>query len=317
MSPWAKFFVTLFFGMFGIHKFAEREIGPGLAYLFTAGLFGVGWLYDTVCSLAAALQSSGHSSAPAANKSATVQSAAPAVQAPLKPKTLTDNSKARKAYLQERQRQFSAQLDALERVPIGTDGRKGTIRMLDVDDLHFSTVTTRSKLSNLGNYVAIDIETSGLRVTMPILEVSAVRFDDFQPVAAYTTLIDPGKPIPSEATQVNGITDDMVCGCPTIWQIVPSLNAFVGGRPIVGHNLRFDLRFLYRYGFDIAEKQKLFDTLILGRRIVPRSDTENYKLVSLCGYYGIDYFGAHRSLADAYVTGQLFELLAKERTSIE
>lgn len=66
MSPWAKFFVTLFFGMFGIHKFAEREIGPGLAYLFTAGLFGVGWLYDTVCSLAAALQSSGHSSAPAA-----------------------------------------------------------------------------------------------------------------------------------------------------------------------------------------------------------------------------------------------------------
>ncbi|MFR8728157.1 MAG: TM2 domain-containing protein [Dysosmobacter sp.] len=85
MNPWAKFFVTLFFGMFGIHKFAERKIGPGLAYLFTAGLFGVGWLYDTVCSLAAALQSSGHSSAPAANKGATVQSAAPAVQAPLKP----------------------------------------------------------------------------------------------------------------------------------------------------------------------------------------------------------------------------------------
>lgn len=109
----------------------------------------------------------------------------------------------------------------------------------------------------------------------------------------------------------------MVSGCPTIWQIVPSLNAFVGGRPIVGHNLRFDLRFLYRYGFDIAEKQKLFDTLILGRRIVPRSDTENYKLVSLCRVLRVDYFGAHRSLADAYVTGQLSSCWQRSCTSVE
>lgn len=317
MNPWAKFFVTLFFGMFGVHKFAEREIGPGLAYLFTAGLFGVGWLYDTVCSLAAALQSSGQRSAPVAEQNLPVTEQPAAIQAPTaaapahyKYQAPADNTKLR-------QRRFAAQLAALERAPIGTDGRKGTIRMLDVDDLHFSTVTARSKLSNLGNYVSIDIETSGLRATTPILEVSAVRFENFQPMAAYTTLLDPGKPIPADATRINGITDDMVQGCPTIWQIIPSLNAFVSGWPIVGHNLRFDLRFLYRYGFDIAEKQKLFDTLILGRRIVPRSDTENYKLASLCDCYGINYFDAHRSLADAYVTGQLFELLAKERTSVE
>lgn len=42
------FFVCLFLGYFGIHKFIEKKTGMGVIYIFTVGLFGVGWIYDTV-----------------------------------------------------------------------------------------------------------------------------------------------------------------------------------------------------------------------------------------------------------------------------
>ena len=40
------FLITLFGGMFGLHKFLSGKIGMGLLYLCTLGLFGFGWLYD-------------------------------------------------------------------------------------------------------------------------------------------------------------------------------------------------------------------------------------------------------------------------------
>ena len=44
----SKFLITLFFGWSGAHKFMESKIGVGILYLFTFGLFGVGWIVDSV-----------------------------------------------------------------------------------------------------------------------------------------------------------------------------------------------------------------------------------------------------------------------------
>ncbi len=45
-SKWVSFLLCLFLGYFGAHKFYEGKTGMGLLYLFTIGLFGIGWLID-------------------------------------------------------------------------------------------------------------------------------------------------------------------------------------------------------------------------------------------------------------------------------
>ena len=43
--------VTFFVGAYGVHKFIEGKIGMGILYLFTGGLFGIGWIIDVVVAI--------------------------------------------------------------------------------------------------------------------------------------------------------------------------------------------------------------------------------------------------------------------------
>lgn len=46
-----KLVVVIIFGIFGVHKFIDKDIKMGLIYLFTGGLFGIGWIIDIIKSL--------------------------------------------------------------------------------------------------------------------------------------------------------------------------------------------------------------------------------------------------------------------------
>ena len=41
--------LCIFLGAGGIHRFYVGKIGTGLLYLFTGGLFGIGWIVDIIC----------------------------------------------------------------------------------------------------------------------------------------------------------------------------------------------------------------------------------------------------------------------------
>ena len=43
-----KLVLCIFLGVFGAHHFYERRFGLGILYLFTGGLFGIGWLFDCI-----------------------------------------------------------------------------------------------------------------------------------------------------------------------------------------------------------------------------------------------------------------------------
>lgn len=237
----------------------------------------------------------------------------------------------------ENNAEYKRKLDSIpSREVLVTDTKHSKLATSELDDLvKYSSVTAKTSADRLGNFVVIDTETTGLSSAKDgLVEVAAVRFEDWEPVEKWQTMINPGKPIPKEATDVNGITDDMVADAPTFEQVIDSLSEFVGSSALIGHNLPFDLKFLYRGGYDFAsQKRKYYDTCELAKKTLKQPkmkwdkeyeeyvindnypyDVENYKLVTLCDYYKLrDNIFAHRALSDAYSTGLLFERLVKER----
>lgn len=97
--------------------------------------------------------------------------------------------------------------------------------------------------------MAVDTETTGLNCMQnEIIEVGAVRFRSWEPVAEFNTLIRPRCHIPYNITCLTGISDAMVAGKPRFAEIIDDLMSFIGDDDIVGHNVCFDLGFLSHGG---------------------------------------------------------------------
>ena len=215
---------------------------------------------------------------------------------------------------------FRAEIEEIPSVDIVLSAEKYARRPVrDMPEVKFTNITKRTNPLSFITYVVVDVETTGLPLTSKIVEISAVRFEGYMPVEKFTTLINPERKIPEEATKINNITDEMVADAPKIWEVMPAFQKFVGSSPVVGHNLAFDLQFLYAYGFDLDNpKQRFYDTLQLAKTVLVRAnnnydndyDVENYKLGTVCNYYGIFLSDAHRSCSDCLATGKLFEKLA-------
>ena len=134
----------------------------------------------------------------------------------------------------------------------------------------------------------------------------------------FTTLVNPGMPIPFYASAVNGITDDMVAGSPCFEKAFADFLRFAGDAILVGHNIiRFDLQFLYRdaekyWGKTVGND--FVDTLEISRAYLPQ--LHHHTLGDLATHYGISTAGAHRALNDCRMNQIIFENLGKELEQI-
>jgi DNA polymerase-3 subunit epsilon len=168
---------------------------------------------------------------------------------------------------------------------------------------------------NMKNYVVIDLETTGLSPARDdIVELSAVRFKDFEPSDTYSTLVYPENGINYQASLVNGITEDMVEDAPRIDDVAGEFLDFVlKDRIVVGQNIDFDLRFLRSNGIVISrDRHDIYDTMHMARKHLCGGEVNNHKLGTLCKYYKIANKDAHRGVGDCTATGRLFAKLVCE-----
>ena len=103
------------------------------------------------------------------------------------------------------------------------------------------------------SYVVIDVETTGLDpVRDSLIEVAALKIQDFQMVDSYSSLINPGILISSFITELTGISNEQLSAAPEPVEVLDALKRFIGTDVVVEHNVNFDINFIY----DKCEKQK-------------------------------------------------------------
>ncbi|NBI69651.1 DNA polymerase III subunit epsilon [Clostridiaceae bacterium] len=165
------------------------------------------------------------------------------------------------------------------------------------------------------DYVVFDLETTGISpMKDDIIELSAVKVRGGQAVGEFSQLVNPLRPIPRQASMVNGITDGMVADAPPLDAVFGAFLDFIGNDILVGHNIHtFDMKFIYRAAGDFYGRildNDYIDTLPLSRSCLP--GLSHHRLTDLAEYYHIPTDGAHRALNDCHMNRLVFEAIGKE-----
>ncbi len=167
----------------------------------------------------------------------------------------------------------------------------------------------------INDYTIIDIETTGLDSEFnEIIELAALKVRNNQIVDKFQSFVKPEKEIDEFITELTGITDDMVENAPKIDEIIDEYYSFISNDIIIGHNVNFDINFLY----DKKEiKNDFIDTLRIAKRCV--KDIKNHKLNTLTHYFNINNENEHRALIDCNITYELLnnlKLIAKDNPNL-
>jgi DNA polymerase III epsilon subunit-like protein len=160
----------------------------------------------------------------------------------------------------------------------------------------------------------VDFETTGTRPGHDrAVQVGLVRFERGEVVARAGSLLTPGFPIPPEATEIHGITNEMVKDAPCIetWFASVGWELLKGAQP-AAYNAGFDRHFIPPAALEDYAWPWLDAMVVV--QVVDRyaKGKGRHKLTTACSRHGIELADAHSALADAEAAGRLFFKLAPQ-----
>ena len=160
------------------------------------------------------------------------------------------------------------------------------------------------KLNLKNPLVFFDLETTGTNINSDrIVEICYLKVYPNGNEESKTMRINPGMPIPAEASAVHGIYDADVIDCPTFKEVARSIANDIEGCDLAGFNSnRFDIPVLaeefLRAGVDIdLSRRKFIDVQVIFHKMEQRTLSAAYKF-----YCDKDLEDAHSAEGDTRAT---------------
>ena len=162
-------------------------------------------------------------------------------------------------------------------------------------------------------YAILDIETTGGKYNDEgITEIAIHKFDGYQVIDSFITLVNPEKPIQEFVVKLTGINNTMLKNAPKFYEIAKRIIEITKDTILVAHNTSFDYRILKtefkRLSYDF--NMNTLCTVELSRKLIPNQPS--YSLGKLVRSLGIPVSDRHRANGDALATIQLFKLLLEK-----
>ena len=174
------------------------------------------------------------------------------------------------------------------------------------------------------SFVGIDFETLYPQ-RVSVCSVGMVKYIDGNIVDRLYTLIRPPFDYPGKCghalTWIHGLTEDMLKDADTFEEVLPQIESFVDGLPLVAHNACVEMACIRDASafYEIDTKldfENIYDTLTLSRQAeaevgITVEGPGTHQLDTVCKRFGISGNSHHNALADAEMCGNLMVLFQK------
>jgi DNA polymerase-3 subunit epsilon len=160
--------------------------------------------------------------------------------------------------------------------------------------------------------IVFDTETTGLSPAGGdrMVEIGCVEmFNRVETGRTFHSYFNPGRPMPSEAEAVHGLSDRFLSDKPNFHERCEELLDFIGDSPMVAHNASFDFGFINHELGQCGRPQvctsRMIDTLTIARQKFPGA---KHSLDALCTRFGVDRSQRikHGALLDAQLLAQVY-----------
>ncbi len=169
-----------------------------------------------------------------------------------------------------------------------------------------------------GEFVILDTETTGLYAGSEIVSIAII---DSKGETLLDTLVKPAQPIPTDATRIHGITNEMVKDAPPF--PLDQIHELLAEQQVIVYNASYDQTMLYRSaesaGMTRVDWAGIADwhcamehfAEIYGEWNEYHGNYRWQRLETACRYYKIPVVGAHGALADCLMTLEVCKKMAE------
>ena len=187
--------------------------------------------------------------------------------------------------------------------------------------LHQATISDQSyrfmfKGGPADEVVAIDCETTGLKVrTDDVIAIAAIKIRGNRILASehFEAVAHPDSDMRAEAIKVHRLRQSDVEQAPIIWKVIPRFLHFIGGRPLVGYYVDFDIAMLNKYilplvGIELPNKRIEVSKLYYERKYgdAPPNTEIDLSFAAIQRDLGIPALAQHEAFNDALMTAMMF-----------